>query len=74
MSAQHTPVQWVFDRETGEHFLPINGDESWKVYKTAAGDYALTLHSDAAGHGGEVEYFDSLTKAKAAAKANGSAS
>lgn len=57
-------AEWSRDAETGEHFLPINGDESWKVYKTAAGDYALTLHSDEAGAGGEVHFFDTLKQAK----------
>lgn len=57
-------VRWIFDRETGEHFLPIDDDRSWKAYRTAAGDYALTIHSDSAGHGGEVEFFDSLRQAK----------
>jgi hypothetical protein len=55
---------WQHDRETGEHFLPIDGVLSWKTYKTAAGDYALTLHDDSAGFGGDVDYFDSLKQAK----------
>jgi hypothetical protein len=55
---------WQRDRETGEHFLPVDDDRSWKVYKTAVGDFALTLHSDADGHGGEVEFFDTLADAK----------
>lgn len=61
-AAKHTP--WQFERKTGEHFLPIDADLSWKVYRTAAGDYALTRHSDADGHGGEVRFFDTLRQAK----------
>ena len=67
---EHTPTPWQHDRETGEHFLPINNDHSWKVYKTSAGDYALTLHSDTDGHGGEVEFFETLAQAKRAAIQN----
>lgn len=59
-----TKTEWQYDRDTGEHFLPLNADESVKVYKSAAGDYVLTIHSDEAGHGGEVEYFDTLKQAK----------
>lgn len=58
------PHTWQHDKETGEHFLSLNDDESVKVYKSAAGDYVLTTHSDAIGHGGEVEYFDTLKQAK----------
>ena len=74
MTTQYTPGPWFRDTETNEHFLPINNIESWKVYKTAAGDYALTLHNDARGFGGEVEYHETLVQAKAAAivKATGS--
>ena len=56
--------EWVRDRLTNEHFLVVDDDLSWKVYKTAAGDYALTLHSDEDGCGGEVEFFDTLDQAK----------
>lgn len=63
MQAKHTPA-WAYDPQTREHFLSINGVESWKVYKTAVGDYALTLHNDDDGHGGDVEYFDTLIAAK----------
>lgn len=55
---------WQFDRETGEHFLSIDGDLSMKVGKSAGGDYFITCHSDSAGFGGEVDYEDSLAKAK----------
>lgn len=61
-------TDWMLDRETGEHFLSVNAVESWKVYKTAAGDYALTLHNDTDGHGGDVDYFETLGAAKAAAE------
>lgn len=68
-STQHAaPHAWQHDRETGEHFLPIDGDRSWKTYRTAGGDYALTIHSDTDGFGGEVEYFDTLRQAKASAE------
>lgn len=60
-----TPTtEWAYDPQTREHFLPINDVQSWKVYKTAAGDYALTLHNDDDGHGEDVEYFDTLITAK----------
>lgn len=61
-------VEWQYDRETGEHFLPVDDDSSWKVYRTAAGDYAMTLHSDDEGMGDEVEYFETLKKAKSEAE------
>lgn len=65
--------KWQHDRETGEHFLPVDEESSWKVYKTAGGDYALTLHDEQAGCGDEVEYFDTLRKAKAEAERRWSA-
>ena len=55
---------WQRDKETGDHYLSLNDDESVKVYKSAAGDYVLTIHSDERGFGGEVEYFDTLKQAK----------
>ena len=67
-AASPAPAQWWRDKEINHHFLPINDVESWKVFKTAGGDYALTLHNDDVGFGGEVEYFDSLRQAKRAAE------
>lgn len=69
------PGRWVFERETGEHFFPISDGLSMKVYRTAAGDYAITCHDDGAGSGGEVDYAETLALAKANAEsraANGS--
>ena len=60
--------RWEYDPQTKEHFLPVDDDKSWKVYRSAAGDYALTLHSDECGYGGEVEFFDHLKQAKAHAE------
>lgn len=60
--------QWQHDKDTGEHFLPVDEENSWKAYKTAAGDYALTLHDEQAGCGDEVEYFDTLQQAKCEAE------
>jgi len=37
---------------------------SWKVYKTFAKDYALTLHHEDIGHGEDVEFFETLAQAK----------
>jgi len=59
-----TQREWFRDTETNQHFLSVDGDASWLVYKTPAGDYALTLHSDAEGHGDDVDYFDKLRQAK----------
>jgi hypothetical protein len=55
---------WQRDTQTNEHYLPIKGGLSWKVYKTVAKDYALTLHHDDIGHGDEVDFFDTLAQAK----------
>lgn len=68
--ATHDKPTWWRDPETGEHFLPIDEDRSWKAYKTAGGDYALTIHSDSAGFGDEVAYFDTLRQAKTHAERN----
>lgn len=55
---------WQHDKDTGEHHLPLTRGLSVKVYKTPAGDYALTAHSDEDGCGGEVDYFETLRQAK----------
>ncbi len=57
MNATTEPVTWLYDPQTREHFLPIGSDSdlSMKVYKTGAGDYAITCHSESAGHGGEID-------------------
>lgn len=55
---------WERDTLTNEHYLPVSDDLSWKVYKTAAGDYALTLHSEETRTSDEVEFFDTLAQAK----------
>jgi len=57
-------MNWQRDTQTNEHYLPVNGGLSWKVYKTVAKDYALTLHHDDIGHGDEVDFFDTLAQAK----------
>tara|TARA_R110000868_G_scaffold33204_9_gene120794 strand:- start:1500 stop:1703 length:204 start_codon:yes stop_codon:yes gene_type:complete len=57
-------MNWQRDTQTNEHYLPIKGSLSWKVYKTVAKDYALTLHSDDLGYGGEVDFFNTLAQAK----------
>jgi len=57
-------MNWQRDTLTNEHFLPIKGSLCWKVYKTVAKDYALTLHDDDVGFGDEVDFFDTLAKAK----------
>lgn len=68
MSTAKPAPAWTYDAQAREHFLPINDVESWKVYKTAAGDYALTLHNDDDGHGADVEYYNTLSAAKRTAQ------
>jgi len=65
MNATTAPITWLYDPETREHFLPIEGnpDLAMKVYKTEAGDYAITCHSEAAGRGGEIDTERSLNLA-----------
>ena len=55
---------WFLDRDTNTHYLPIDDDLAMAVYKTAAGDYAITCHADSAGCGGDTEYADRLPQAK----------
>lgn len=55
---------WQRDMLTNEHYLPIGGDYSMKVFRTAGGDYAITCHDDEVGHGGQIEFADDLRKAK----------
>lgn len=59
-----TATEWAYDRDTGEHWLSLTDDASVKVYKSNAGDYVLCVHSDAAGFGGEVDFFETLRAAK----------
>lgn len=59
---------WQFDPDTKEHFLPVDENMSWKVYRTEAKDYALTLHNEDDGFGDDVEFFGTLKAAKAEAE------
>ena len=59
-------MPWAYDRETGWHVLNVdaNGDEFVFVYKTAAGDYAISAMREGDAAGGDVDYRDTLKQAK----------
>ena len=64
---------WIYDREMKEHFKHFD-DESgveryMAVYKTAAGDYAITCRQEGDPCGGDMDYEQTLPKAKAKAEA-----
>jgi len=63
-AARGNSMNWQRDTQTNEHYLPVYGGLSWKVYKTVAKDYALTLHHEDIGHGEDVEFFETLAQAK----------
>jgi hypothetical protein len=66
---RNKPRAWVRDAQTNEHFLTVSEELALKVYRTAAGDHAITCHSESAGHGGECEYMPDLRRAKDYAEA-----
>lgn len=63
-------ITWQRDPDTREHFYPFAYDDglAMKVYRTGAGDYAITCHDESAGMGGEVEYRATLQRAKGLAE------
>jgi hypothetical protein len=62
---------WEFDRDTGEHFLHFGDDGQYMaVWKTAAGDYAITCRAEGDPCGGDVDYEPTLPKAKKNAEAH----
>jgi hypothetical protein len=60
-------MQWRKERDEGGfvHYLPTGvEDYVMKVEKSAGGDYYLTAYREGDPAGGEVEYEDTLEKAK----------
>lgn len=56
---------WEYDRETGWHTLQTENEDAFMfVYKSAAGDYALSAMREGDPSGGDVDYEQSLKKAK----------
>ena len=62
-------MQWEYDRELGWHTKAIDEskDEFVFVYKTAAGDYAISAMREGDVSGGQVDFELTLAKAKKAA-------
>lgn len=67
--------EWSKDRDEGGfvHWLPIEyqGDGAeyfMKVEKTRGGDYSITAYREGDAAGGDVDYADTLPKAKAEAE------
>lgn len=64
---------WTYERDSGQHFRPFTDDAGVErmmlVYKTGGGDYAITCMSEGDPCGGDVDYEETLPKAKARAEA-----
>lgn len=58
-------LKWVYEHDVNWHTAIINDDRDYvMVYKTAAGDYAVSAARDDDPGGGEVEFEPSLVQAK----------
>ncbi len=57
---------WDYDREMAWHTRPVSpgSDVFVFVYKTPAGDYAVSAMTEGDASGGQVEYEPTLQKAK----------
>jgi len=63
-------MKWEYDREMEWHTKAVDesGDEFVFVYKTGAGDYAVSAMREGDASGGQVDFEPTLVKAKAAAE------
>lgn len=50
------------------HWIEIDEECCFQVYKTAGGDYAMVCYREGDPCGGDPEYFDTLKDAKATAE------
>ena len=59
-------LNWEYERESGWHTkaIPLEDDAFVFVYKTVAGDYAVSAMREGDIAGGDVEFEPSLAKAK----------